>query len=70
MAASASSNGNGCRLPKWGDMQGLVLSSYPHRDQAAYLLRLQELESLATMSRNAEARIYIGFDKHTASPSE
>jgi regulator of protease activity HflC (stomatin/prohibitin superfamily) len=28
------------------------------------LLRLQELESLATLSRNAQARIYIGFDKH------
>jgi len=34
------------------------------------LLRLQELESLATVSRNANARIYIGFDKHTAAPSE
>lgn len=34
------------------------------------LLRLQELESLATLSRNAQARIYIGFDKHTAAPSE
>jgi regulator of protease activity HflC (stomatin/prohibitin superfamily) len=30
------------------------------------LLRLQELESLAVLSRNAQARIYIGFDKHTA----
>jgi regulator of protease activity HflC (stomatin/prohibitin superfamily) len=29
------------------------------------LLRLQELESLAVLSRNAQARIYIGFDKHT-----
>jgi regulator of protease activity HflC (stomatin/prohibitin superfamily) len=28
------------------------------------LLRLQELESLAILSRNAQARIYIGFDKH------
>ncbi|MBO0869307.1 MAG: slipin family protein [Micromonosporaceae bacterium] len=33
------------------------------------LLRLQELESLATLSRNAQARIYIGFDKH-ASPAQ
>ncbi len=30
------------------------------------LLRLQELESLATLSRNAQARIYIGFDKHAS----
>jgi regulator of protease activity HflC (stomatin/prohibitin superfamily) len=34
------------------------------------LLRLQELESLANLSRNAQARIYIGFDKHTAAPAE
>lgn len=33
------------------------------------LLRLQELESLATLSRNAQARLYIGFDKH-AEPSD
>jgi regulator of protease activity HflC (stomatin/prohibitin superfamily) len=32
------------------------------------LLRLQELESLATLSRNAQARIYIGFDKHAINP--
>ena len=32
------------------------------------LLRLQELESLATLSRNAQARIYIGFDKHATNP--
>ena len=25
-------------LPNWGDMQGLVLSAYPHLDQAAYLV--------------------------------
>jgi regulator of protease activity HflC (stomatin/prohibitin superfamily) len=39
-------------------------------DRHPALLRLQELESLATLSRNAQARIYIGFDKHTATPSE
>jgi regulator of protease activity HflC (stomatin/prohibitin superfamily) len=33
------------------------------------LLRLQELESLATLSRNAQARLYIGFDKH-ADPAD
>jgi Dyp-type peroxidase family len=26
------------RLPEWSDTQGLVLSAYPHLDQAAYLL--------------------------------
>jgi regulator of protease activity HflC (stomatin/prohibitin superfamily) len=34
------------------------------------LLRLQELESLATLSRNAQARIYIGFDKHAVDPTD
>lgn len=29
---------NGRNLPQWGDMQGLVLSGYPHLDQAAYLV--------------------------------
>ena len=45
------------------------------RERHAYaqhpaLLRLQELESLATLSRNAQARIYIGFDKHAADPAD
>jgi regulator of protease activity HflC (stomatin/prohibitin superfamily) len=30
------------------------------------LLRLQELETLRELSQNANARIYIGFDKHLA----
>jgi regulator of protease activity HflC (stomatin/prohibitin superfamily) len=34
------------------------------------LLRLQELESLAVLSRNAQARIYIGFDKHAGPPND
>ena len=29
------------------------------------LLRLRELETLARLATNAEARLYIGFDKHT-----
>jgi hypothetical protein len=28
------------------------------------LLRLRELETLRDLSRSANARIYIGFDKH------
>jgi len=31
------------------------------------LLRLEELEALGELARNAQARIYIGFDKHSAS---
>ena len=34
------------------------------------LLRLQELESLAVLSRNAQARIYIGFDKHATASAD
>jgi regulator of protease activity HflC (stomatin/prohibitin superfamily) len=34
------------------------------------LLRLQEIESLAVLSRNAQARIYIGFDKHTPAQND
>jgi regulator of protease activity HflC (stomatin/prohibitin superfamily) len=30
------------------------------------LLRLRELEAMAALGRNSDARIYIGFDKHTA----
>jgi regulator of protease activity HflC (stomatin/prohibitin superfamily) len=31
------------------------------------LLRLRELETLAALAHNAQARIYVGFDKHAAS---
>jgi regulator of protease activity HflC (stomatin/prohibitin superfamily) len=34
------------------------------------LLRLQELESLAVLSRNSQARIYIGFDKHGSASAD
>src|SRR5262249_36844654 len=33
------------------------------------LLRLQELETLRALARTANARIYIGFDKHRAPDS-
>src|SRR4051812_41912784 len=34
------------------------------------LLRLRELETLRELARNANARIYIGFDKHVQSESD
>lgn len=34
------------------------------------LLRLKELETLAELARNANARIYIGFDKHALTDKE
>jgi len=33
------------------------------------LLRLRELETLSELAKNAQARIYIGFDKHLAAES-
>ena len=38
--------------------------------QLPALLRLEELESLANLSRNAQARIYIGFDKLQVNASD
>ena len=47
------------------------------REQAAQaystypaLLRLRELETLSDLSKTANARIYIGFDKHLAKNDE
>lgn len=34
------------------------------------LLRLRELETLGALGSNAAARLYIGFDKHAASPTD
>jgi hypothetical protein len=33
------------------------------------LLRLTELEALANLASSANARIYIGFDKHAQHPA-
>jgi regulator of protease activity HflC (stomatin/prohibitin superfamily) len=56
------------RIRAAASVAALRLRSENAESYAAHpaLLRLQELESLATLSRNAQARIYIGFDKHTA----
>jgi hypothetical protein len=49
------------------------INGHCEREQAAEaysahpaLLRLQELETLRALARTANARIYIGFDKHRA----
>jgi regulator of protease activity HflC (stomatin/prohibitin superfamily) len=44
-------------------------SAAAYRDFPA-LLRLEELEALRDLAKNASARIYIGFDKHTAVANE
>ena len=38
--------------------------------QAPVLLRLRELETLAALAQNANARIYIGFDKNAVVEKE
>jgi regulator of protease activity HflC (stomatin/prohibitin superfamily) len=42
--------------------QALAAEAY---SQYPALLRLRELEALSEVSKNANARIFIGFDKHT-----
>ncbi len=55
------------RLQAEADSEALRL----HADAAAaysehpVLLRVRELETLSRLATNAEARLYIGFDKHT-----
>jgi regulator of protease activity HflC (stomatin/prohibitin superfamily) len=68
---AAEAEAEAARIRAAADVEALRLRS---DNAASYtrhpaLLRLQELESLATLSRNAQARIYIGFDKH-AVPSQ
>jgi len=53
------------------------INALREREQAAEaysahpaLLRLQELETLRALARTANARIYIGFDKHRAPDSD
>jgi regulator of protease activity HflC (stomatin/prohibitin superfamily) len=55
---------------------GAEISALREREQTAEaysahpaLLRLQELETLRALARTANARIYIGFDKHRAPDS-
>jgi len=70
LAAEADADAE--RIRATADVEALRLRSSNADAYAQHpaLLRLQELESLANLSQNAQARIYIGFDKHTAAPSE
>ena len=58
MAASANPNADGHDHPDWADMQGLVLSSYPHLDQAAYLMfRIENPEELRSWLGRFHGRV-------------
>ena len=75
---NAESRANSQRLAAQGDAEIQSLQTEAEirrlrereRTAQAYskhpaLLRLRELETLSDLSRNATARIYIGFDKHS-----
>lgn len=63
---AADAEAEAARIRAAAEVEALRLRSENATSYAQHpaLLRLQELESLATLSRNAQARIYIGFDKH------
>jgi len=63
---AADAEAAAARIRAAADVEALRLRSENADAYAQHpaLLRLQELESLAVLSRNAQARIYIGFDKH------
>lgn len=68
----AQSEATAQRIKTEADLSALVERE---RAAAAYsrhpaLLRLQELETLSELARNASARIYIGFDKHAPGKDE
>jgi regulator of protease activity HflC (stomatin/prohibitin superfamily) len=70
MAAEAEAQAE--RIRAAGEVEALRLRSENANEYAQHpaLLRLQELESLAVLSRNSQARIYIGFDKHVADTND
>jgi regulator of protease activity HflC (stomatin/prohibitin superfamily) len=71
VALAAQAEAEAERIRAEGAVEALRLRSENADAYARHpaLLRLQELESMATLSRNAQARLYIGFDKH-ADPAE
>ena len=64
LAAQAEADAERIRAQAEVDALRLRSENAASYAQHPALLRLQELESLAVLSRNAQARIYIGFDKH------
>ncbi len=65
---AAEAEAEAARIRAAADVDALRVRSENANAYAQHpaLLRLQELESLAVLSRNAQARIYIGFDKHAS----
>ena len=67
-AAGGRGRGRGAADPRpTAEVDGAAAAQPRRADAYAQhpaLLRLQELETLADAGRNAQARIYIGFDKH------
>jgi regulator of protease activity HflC (stomatin/prohibitin superfamily) len=66
--ASAEAAAESMRIKTEAEVRALQQSQEAAAAYAANpaLLRLRELETLRELARNANARIYIGFDKHLA----
>jgi regulator of protease activity HflC (stomatin/prohibitin superfamily) len=63
---TAQSDAEAMRVKTEAEIQALrdrEQAAQAYRDHPA-LLRLRELETLRELARSANARIYIGFDKH------
>jgi regulator of protease activity HflC (stomatin/prohibitin superfamily) len=67
-ALAARSEAEARRVRTEAEVASLTRSAEAAQAYAAHpaLLRLQELDALKDLARSANARIYIGFDKHVA----
>lgn len=67
-ALSARAEAEARRVRTEAEVASLTRSAEAAQAYAAHpaLLRLQELDALKDLARSANARIYIGFDKHVA----
>jgi regulator of protease activity HflC (stomatin/prohibitin superfamily) len=65
LAAQAEADALGIRAEAEVAALGRLAEAASAYAEHPALLRLRELETLSRLAGNAEARIYIGFDKHT-----
>jgi regulator of protease activity HflC (stomatin/prohibitin superfamily) len=69
---AAQSEAEGQRIKTEAEVQHLRAREQAAEAYSAHpaLLRLRELETLRELGRTANARIYIGFDKHARPDSD
>ena len=71
LAAEADARAMGIRTAAEVEALERLAAAASAYTQHPALLRLRELDTLSQLAGNAEARIYIGFDKHTTgTPAE